>query len=146
MAISAMIGVATAATAYRADKANSTAKKGQRQAAAQFEEQAALDKTRMANEFELGQKGLQQQQAALGQQWAALSAQKEAAAKAQALAERNARDADIANNKANRKAPNLGAMLTGNNKAGAAGVGSTLLTGSTGTAPGTLGKTTALGT
>lgn len=144
MAVSAVIGM-TAVTAYSADRANKTAKKGQQQAASQFEEQAGMEKDRMSKEMELANASLKQQQAALGQQWAALSAQKDAAAKAQALAERNARDADIANNKANRKTPNIGAMLTGNDKAGASGVGSTLLTGAGGAAPGTLGKTTALG-
>ncbi|HBU17073.1 MAG TPA: hypothetical protein DEF32_01570 [Hydrogenophaga sp.] len=140
-----MIGVATVVGAASAEKSNQTAKKGQRQAAKQFDEQAAMEKDRMAKEMELANASLSQQQAALGQQWAALSAQKDAAAKAQALAERNARDADIANNKATRKAPNIGAMLTGNDKAGALGAGSTLLTGAGGAAPGTLGKTTALG-
>jgi DnaJ-class molecular chaperone len=53
--------------------------------------------------------------------------------------------ADIANNRAMRKAPNIGAMLTGNDKAGASGASSTLLTGAGGATGGTLGRASLLG-
>lgn len=145
MAVSAVIGAATAVNAYGQYKAGKQQKQAMAQQEDQFNQTADLERQRMQGEMEIARANIAAQNAALGQQWAALNAQKDAAAKAQALAEKNARDADIANNKANRKAPNVGAMLTANDKAGAAGGASTLLTGPGGAGVGTLGKSTALG-
>jgi hypothetical protein len=88
---------------------------------------------------------LAQQQAALNAQNAAFAAQQAAAAKAQASADKQATLADIANNRANRKSPNIGAMLTGNDRAGASGAASTMLTGASGATGGTLGRANLLG-
>jgi len=145
MGISAVIAASTAVSAYSANKANQTAKAGMRQASDQFDQQSAMETTRMQGDMKNAQANIAVQRGALNQQWAALGAQKEASAKAQALAETNARDADIANNKAARKSPNVGAMLTGNDKAGQSGGASTLLTGAGGVGSGSLGKTSALG-
>jgi hypothetical protein len=138
MAVSAVVGVIGAAGLYQQNQS-------QKQQKGQFQEQAAMETQRQQQEFQLGQENLAQQQAALNAQNAAFGAQQRAAAAAQADANKQATLADIANNRAIRKAPNIGAMLTGNDKAGAAGSGSTLLTGAGGAAGGTLGRANLLG-
>lgn len=159
MAVSAVLGtamtastvaatgvlVAGAASAYQGAQANKTAKRGMAQQEDQFNQQAAMEATRQQNELMLGQENLAQQQAALNAQNSAFHAQQRAAEKMQADARKNANLADIANNRATRKAPNVGAMLTGNEKAGGAGGGSTLLTGAGGAGGGSLGKSGLLG-
>ena len=111
----------------------------------QFEEQAKLETNRQQQEFQLGQENLAQQQQALNAQNAAFAAQQAAAARAQAEAEKQGTLADIANNRATRKSPNIGAMLTGNENAAGSGASSTLLTGAGGATVGTLGRASLLG-
>lgn len=138
MAVSAVIGAIGAAGLYQQNQAG----KQQRD---QFKEQAAMETTRQQQEFQLGQENLAQQQAALNAQNAAFAAQQAAARTAQADANKQATLSDIANNRATRKSPNIGAMLTGNDKAGASGASSTLLTGAGGATGGTLGRASLLG-
>ncbi len=138
MAVSAVVGALGAASLYQQNQA-------QKQQRSQFKETVALETNRQNTEAELARENLAQQQKALAAQQAAFGAQQRAAAAAQADAKKQATLADIANNRAMRKAPNIGAMLTGNEKAGAAGASSTLLTGSTGATPGTLGRSSLLG-
>jgi len=152
MAVSAILGTAATAgtvtaTGMLALGAASVAQQNQaqKQAANQFSQQAAMETQAQQQEFQLGQENLAQQQAALNAQNAAFAAQQKAAAEAQATAEKQATLADIANNRAMGKAPNIGAMLTGNDKAAASGAGSTLLTGAGGVAGGTLGRANLLG-
>lgn len=74
--------------------------------------------------------------------------QGEQARKAQNKAANQARsEADQAFNRANPKKPNVAEMLYGNQAAGSAGAGSTMVTGPQGIDPSTLslGKTTLLG-
>lgn len=138
MAVSAVVGALGAASLYQQNRA-------QKQQKDQFKEQAAMETNRQQQEFQLGQQNLAQQQKALAAQQAAFGAQQRAAAQAQAEAQKQATLADIANNRAMRKAPNIGAMLTGNDKAGASGASSTLLTGAGGAPTGTLGRASLLG-
>lgn len=138
MAVSAVVGIVGAAGLYQQNQA-------QKQQKNQFNEQAAMETTRQQQEFQLGQENLAQQQKALNAQNAAFAAQQAAAGRAQADANKQATLADIANNRATRKSPNIGAMLTGNDKAGASGAGSTLLTGAGGASGGTLGRANLLG-
>ena len=79
-----------------------------------------------------------------GQQ--AAKAQSRAADQARVAAEQQANMADQANNAANKKKPNLGAMLQANQAAGSTG-GATMLTGPAGIdlSALTLGKNTLLG-
>ena len=74
-------------------------------------------------------------------------AQQSAAKKSLALAERNAKAAEEAANKADRKSPDTTALLSAAEQAGRAGVSSTMLTGPSGVDPSrlTLGKSTLLG-
>lgn len=138
MAVSALLGAIGAAGI-------SQQRQGQKQQERQFTQQAAMETTRQQQEFQLGQENLAQQQAALNAQNKAFAAQQAAAAKAQADAQKQATLGDIANNRAMRRAPNIGAMLTGNERAGGTGAGSTLLTGAGGAAGGTLGRANLLG-
>jgi hypothetical protein len=80
-----------------------------------------------------------------GQQ--AAKAQEQAARQATAQATRQADMADQANNRANKKKPNVAGMLDANQQGAAAGGGSTMLTGPGGIDMGslTLGKNTLLG-
>ncbi|WP_234818958.1 hypothetical protein [Cupriavidus metallidurans] len=80
-----------------------------------------------------------------GQQQA--SAQKQAAQQAKDAAAKQADQADQANNRANAKAPDIAAMLTGNQNAAAGGGAGTMLTGPSGVNPTALqlGKNTLLG-
>ncbi|AQW29118.1 hypothetical protein JK151_08905 [Ralstonia syzygii subsp. celebesensis] len=80
-----------------------------------------------------------------GQQQA--SAQKDAAQKAQQNAAQQADQADQANNRANAKSPDVGAMLSANQQAAKGGMSGTMLTGPTGVDPSqlSLGKSTLLG-
>lgn len=73
----------------------------------------------------------------------AASTQKDAMKKQDKVAAEQANLADQANNKANRKTPNIAAIMQGNKS----GVGSTMLTGPQGIAPSalTLGRNTLLG-
>ena len=78
----------------------------------------------------------------------AARAQARAANEARTAAENQANLADQANNAANKKKPNVGAMLAGNQSAaGAGGAGATMLTGPAGVdlSALTLGKNTLLG-
>jgi len=138
MAVSAVVGIVGAAGLYQQDQAQSQQKR-------QFKEQSAMETTRQQQEFQLGQENLAQQQQALSAQNSAFGAQQRAAAAAQADANKQATLADIANNRAMRKSPNIGAMLTGNDKAGASGASSTLLTGAGGASTGSLGRSSLLG-
>jgi hypothetical protein len=138
MAVSAVLGAIGVAGI-------SQQRQGQKQQARQFNEQAAMETTRQQQELQLGMKNLAQQQQALNAQNSALRAQQAAAARAQADAQKQATLGDIANNRAMRKTPNIGAMLTGNDKAGTSGAGSTMLTGAGGATGGTLGRTSLLG-
>jgi hypothetical protein len=117
----------------------------QKQQRNQFQQQAQMEQQRQQQELQLGMENLAMQQAALNSQNEAFMAQQAAAEKAQADAKKAATLSDIANNRAMRKAPNIGAMLTGNDKAGSSGAGSTLLTGAGGATGGTLGRTSLLG-
>jgi hypothetical protein len=138
MAVSAVVAAVGTAGLYQQNQA-------QQQQKGQFQQQAAMEAERQQQEFQLGQENLAQQQQALNAQNAAFAAQQSAAARAQADANKQATLADIANNRATRKTPNIGAMLTGNDKAGASGAGSTLLTGAGGASSGTLGRANLLG-
>jgi len=138
MAVSAVIGAIGVGSMYQQNQA-------QKQQQGQFTQMASMEATRQETETKLAQDNLAQQQAALDAQNAAFAAQQKAAAEAQATAEKQATLADIANNRAMGKAPNIGAMLTGNDKAAASGAGSTLLTGAGGVAGGTLGRANLLG-
>jgi len=120
-------------------------RKGMKQQERQFQQQAGMEVDRQKQELQLGMENLAMQQAALNAQNEAFMAQQAAAEKAQADAKKAATLSDIANNRAMRKAPNIGAMLTGNEKAGASGAGSTMLTGAGGATGGTLGRTSLLG-
>jgi uncharacterized protein (UPF0333 family) len=73
--------------------------------------------------------------------------QQKAAADAKAAATKQADLADQANNKANGKRPDVGAMLAGNAQTAMQGGGSTMLTGPAGVSPTSLslGKNTLLG-
>jgi regulator of protease activity HflC (stomatin/prohibitin superfamily) len=73
--------------------------------------------------------------------------QKQAQAQATDAAQKQATAADKAFNAANKKKPNIDAMLANNQAAGDMGVGSTMLTGPGGVDPNmlTLGKNTLLG-
>ena len=73
--------------------------------------------------------------------------QQQAAQDAKSAAAKQADLADQANNKANGKRPDVGAMLAGNRQTSMQGGGSTMLTGPAGVAPAstTLGKSTLLG-
>jgi hypothetical protein len=138
MAVSAVVGIVGAAGLYQQNEAG-------KQQGRQFKEQAAMETTRQQQEYQLGQENLAQQQQALNAQNAAFGAQQAAARQAQADANKQATLADIANNRATRKSPNIGAMLTGNENAGGSGSASTLLTGAGGAAGGTLGRANLLG-
>ena len=138
MAVSAVVGIVGAAGLYQQDQ-------GQKQQRNQFREQAGMEANRQATELQLGKENLAIQQAGLNSQNAAFAAQQAAARTAQADANKQATLADIANNRATRKSPNIGAMLTGNDKAGASGASSTLLTGAGGASTGSLGRSSLLG-
>ena len=138
MAVSAVVGIVGAAGLYQQDQ-------GQKQQRNQFREQAGMEANRQATELQLGKQNLAIQQAGLNSQNAAFAAQQAAARTAQADANKQATLADIANNRATRKSPNIGAMLTGNDKAGASGASSTLLTGAGGASTGSLGRSSLLG-
>jgi len=73
----------------------------------------------------------------------AANEQERAMKKQEKTAATQANLADMANNKANRKTPNIAAIMQGNKS----GVGSTMLTGPQGVDPGalTLGRNTLLG-
>jgi hypothetical protein len=73
--------------------------------------------------------------------------QKKAQREASAAAQKQAKQADQAFNAANKKKPNIDAMLSSNQAAGNMGVGSTMLTGPGGIDNNmlTLGKNTLLG-
>jgi hypothetical protein len=75
------------------------------------------------------------------------SLQQKAAADAKVAATKQADLADQANNKANGKRPDVGAMLAGNAQSAMQGGGSTMLTGPAGVSPTSLslGKNTLLG-
>lgn len=77
----------------------------------------------------------------------ALAAQSTAQAQATAVADKQATAATEANNKANAKSPDVGAMLSANQQAAKSGAAGTMLTGSGGIDPASLnlGKTTLLG-
>jgi hypothetical protein len=77
----------------------------------------------------------------------AASAQNEAQAKAEANAKKTADAADQANNKANQKRPDTGALASANEQAAKGGPSGTMLTGAQGIDPGALqlGKNTLLG-
>lgn len=152
MAVSALLGTAATAstvatTGLLALGATSVYQqnKAQNQAADQFNQSAAMEIDRQATETRLAEENLAQQQAALNAQNAAFAAQQAAAAKAQEDAQKQATLADIANNRAIKKAPNIGAMLTGNENAALGGGASTLLTGAGGAGMGTLGRSSLLG-
>lgn len=138
MAVSAVVGAIGAAGLYQQNQA-------QNQAESQFNQQAVMETQAQQQEYLLGQENLAQQQAALNAQNAAFAAQQAAAAKAQEDAQKQATLADIANNRAIKKAPNIGAMLTGNENAALGGGASTLLTGAGGAGVGTLGRSSLLG-
>lgn len=74
-------------------------------------------------------------------------AQQDAAKKASDLAKKQAREADIAMNRANQKQPDSAAILSAMNQAGKAGASGTMLTGPQGVDPSamSLGKSTLLG-
>lgn len=138
MAVSAVVAAVGAVGAYQQDRAQSQQRR-------QFKEQSAMETTRQQQEFQLGQENLAQQQQALNAQNAAFAAQQAAAKRAQDDANKQATLADIANNRATRKSPNIGAMLTGNENAAGSGASSTLLTGAGGATGGTLGRASLLG-
>lgn len=77
----------------------------------------------------------------------ALKAQTTATQTAEANALSTERKNETATNDANKKVPDIASILSQAANAGKVGVGSTMLTGSSGVAPGTLtlGKTTLLG-
>jgi len=77
----------------------------------------------------------------------AAKAQKNAQAQALQQSQKAARQADIANNKANRKRPNSGAILDAAKQAGKGGQSGTMLTGPQGVDSSSLslGKSTLLG-
>jgi Ni/Co efflux regulator RcnB len=77
----------------------------------------------------------------------AAKSQEQAARQAVDQADKQAKMADEANNRANKKKPNVGAMLDANMQASQRGAGSTMLTGPGGVDPSslTLGKSTLLG-
>jgi len=77
----------------------------------------------------------------------AAKAQKNAQAQALQQSQKAARQADIANNKANRKRPNSNAILDAAKQAGKGGQSGTMLTGSQGVDSSSLslGKSTLLG-
>jgi flagellar biosynthesis GTPase FlhF len=131
MAVSAVVAAAAATTAsvYQGRQAGKQAKKAQ------------------AENVLLQQENLAQQERAAQQQAAAFSAQEAATAKAMQDAERQANLADQANNRANKKRPNVGARLEANQAASTAGGGSTMLTGPGGVDSGSLalGRNTLLG-
>jgi hypothetical protein len=138
MAVSAVVGAIGAAGLYQQNEA-------QKQGRRQFNQQAAMETTRQQQEFHLGQENLAQQEQALALQQEAFNAQLAASERATEEAKKQATLADIASNRAMKRAPNIGAMLTGNDKAGASGASSTLLTGATGAATGMLGRASLLG-
>jgi len=138
MAVSAVVGAIGAAGLYQQNEAQKDQKR-------QFGAQAAQESNRQQQEFQLGQQNLAQQEQALALQQEAFNAQLAASERATEDAKKQATLADIANNRAMKRTPNIGAMLTGNDKAGASGASSTLLTGATGAATGTLGRASLLG-
>ena len=138
MAVSAVVAAVGAAGLYQQNQAG---KQQQRQ----FNQMATMETDRQNTEAELGKENLAQQQKALNAQNAAFAAQQAAANRAQADANKQATLADIANNRATRKSPNIGAMLTGNDNASSSGASSTLLTGAGGATGGTLGRASLLG-
>ena len=77
----------------------------------------------------------------------ASSAQKTAAKKAQANADKQAQQAEQEINRANQKSPDVGAMLSANQQQSLSGQSGTMLTGSQGVDPNSLalGKSTLLG-
>lgn len=77
----------------------------------------------------------------------ASDAQQEATKKADAVAKKQADQADQATNRANAKRPDIGAMLSANQQAAKAGGSGTMLTGPSGIDPNVLqlGKNTLLG-
>ena len=77
----------------------------------------------------------------------ASSAQKAAAKKAQANADKQAQQAEQEINRANQKSPDVGAMLAANQQQSLSGQSGTMLTGSRGIDPNslTLGQSTLLG-
>ena len=131
MAVSATVVMAAATTAsvVQARKAGKQAERAQ------------------AENVTLQQQNLAQQEQAAQQQAAAFAAQESATAKATQDAERQANLADQANNRANKKRPNVGARLEANQAASTAGAGSTMLTGPGGVDTGSisLGRNTLLG-
>jgi hypothetical protein len=131
MAVSAVVAstIATGAAVYQGNKAAKQAKNAQ------------------AENVTLQQENLAQQERAVQQQAAAFAAQEAATAKAMQDAERQANLADQANNRANKKRPNVGARLEANQAASTAGGGSTMLTGPGGVDTGSisLGRNTLLG-
>lgn len=75
----------------------------------------------------------------------ALAAQNQAQQQAEANALSTERKSEVAQNAANQKTPNVAAILARAAQMGNQGLSSTMLTGPGGTAPGSLGKTTLLG-
>jgi uncharacterized protein HemX len=82
-----------------------------------------------------------------GQQKKALKAQNTAQAQAEAASLSTERKGEIAANDANKKAPNVAAILARAAQAGSTGISSTMLTSPSGVTPGdlNLGKATLLG-
>lgn len=117
----------------------------QKQQQRQFNQMSAMEADRQKTETRLAEENIAHQQRALAAQNAAFAAQQAAAKKAQEDANKQATLADIANNRAMKKAPNIGAMLTGNEAAASGGAGSTLLTGAGGAGNGSLGGASLLG-
>lgn len=131
MAISATVAMAAATTAsvYQGRKAGKQAERAQ------------------AENVTLQQQNMDIQRQAAAQQESAFRAQQAASAIAQQDAEAQAGLADQANNRANKKRPNVGARLEANQSASSKGGGSTMLTGPSGVDSGTLslGRNTLLG-
>lgn len=131
MAVTAVVASAAATTAsvYQGRKASKQAARAQ------------------AENVTLQQQNMEIQRQAAAQQEEAFRAQESASAQAQRDAEAQANLADQANNRANKKRPNVGAKLEANQAASSKGGGSTMLTGPGGVDTGTiaLGKNTLLG-
>jgi flagellar biosynthesis GTPase FlhF len=175
MAVSAIVAstVATGASMYQGRKASKQAQRAQaenvtlqQQNLAQQEQatqqnltqQERFTQQNLAQEASFARQNIEQterlarenlavQERAAQQQQAAFAAQEKAALEAQQRAEAQANLADQANNRANRKRPNVGAKLEANRAASSKGAGSTMLTGPGGVDTGSLalGRNTLLG-
>jgi hypothetical protein len=122
-------------------------RKASKQAQRAQAENVTLQQQNLAQQEAFAAENLAMQERQAQQQQAAFAAQEQASLQAQQRAEAQANLADQANNRANKKRPNVGAKLEANQAAGSKGAGSTMLTGPGGVDSGSvsLGRNTLLG-